>query len=104
MEPSRLMALLAQSPESMSFQDLWLLRGATSDDPLMQEILSPLEHRAFAREFTRENPLNALGLLAAVPGYQVAKMVGRAGAPRTAPSMQQFWGGLQGIAQGLRRQ
>lgn len=104
MDSARLMALLSQSPETMSFQDLWLLRDATSDDPLMQEILSPLEHRAFAREFTRENPLNALSLLAAVPGYQIAKLTGRAGAPRTAPSMQQFWGGVQGIAQGLRRQ
>jgi len=75
-------------------------RAATSD-PVMQEILAPQEHRQYAREAVRENPLMAAPIAVATPGYYLAKKLGVISGQRTKPSAQQVFAGLTGVGQGL---
>lgn len=69
-------------------------------DPALQDMLAAYEHRAFAREATRDNPLMALPIAAGIPLYQVAKMLGLTSS-RSAPSLYQAGQGLLGIGEGL---
>ncbi len=66
------------------------------------DALAAEEHRAFARESVRENPLMALSLLAAIPLYQGYKLTGLSSA-RSQPSWNQLKSGLLGIKEGLFR-
>lgn len=67
-----------------------------------QELLAPQEHRAFAREWTQENPLVAVpSLVVATPLYAAAKALGLVSA-RTKPSVNQVVQGYTGILDGLK--
>jgi hypothetical protein len=66
----------------------------------MQGLLSPYEHRAFAREATQENPLMALPIAAGTLAYQPYKALMGA---RSAPSFDQVGQGLLGVGEGLAR-
>ena len=87
-----------QALQSLSPADLLRLRASSPH----QDLLAPLEHRAFAREWVGENPLNALPLAAAIPGYQLAKLLGLTQS-RSKPSMDQLFGGYQGVLEGLNK-
>ena len=69
-------------------------------DPALQDMLAAYEHRAFAREATRDNPLMALPIAAGIPIYQLAKALGLTSS-RSAPSLHQAGQGLLGIGEGL---
>lgn len=69
--------------------------------PADQARLAPLEHRAFAREWTRENPLVAVpSLAAAIPLYTFAKALGIVKA-RSPASFAEVREGYRGIYEGL---
>lgn len=68
--------------------------------PELQNRLSKFEHRAFAREVIPENPLMALSLPLAIPGYQAYKTV--AGKSRSQPSIEQALQGLVGVGEGVK--
>lgn len=83
---------LAQLPHALLYQ-------ARERVPLEQQgMISPFEHRAFAREATEENPLMALPIAAAIPLYQLYKGVMGA---RSQPSLDQVLQGFTGIGEGL---
>jgi hypothetical protein len=64
--------------------------------------LAPLEHRAFAREWTQENPWLAVpSLAAAIPLYTAAKALGFTNA-RSKPSLREIGQGYAGILDGLK--
>lgn len=78
------------------------LRAARDKPGANQELLAPQEHRAFAREWTQENPLVAVpSLVAAIPLYAAAKQLGLIGA-RTKPSWNQIGQSYMGIYDGLK--
>lgn len=78
------------------------LRSAREQPGANQAALAPQEHRAFAREWTQENPLLAVPSLAfAIPGYAIAKKLGLIGA-RTQPSFEQMGQSYMGIYDGLK--
>ena len=64
-----------------------------------QDRLAGAEHRAFARESVIENPLMAISLMAAIPGYQAYKMV--TGKARSESSLDQVLQGYAGVGEGL---
>lgn len=65
-------------------------------------MLAPMEHRAFAREWTQENPLVAVpSLMAAIPLYTAVKALGLTKA-RSKPSINEVKQGYLGIWDGLR--
>jgi hypothetical protein len=72
-------------------------------DPEVNKVLAPYEHRAFAREFTRDNPWFAPAMPALPLGYAAMKA---ATAPfsndplRTPPSLSQIGQGMMGIGEG----
>jgi hypothetical protein len=63
-----------------------------------QGLISPYEHRAFAREATAENPWMALPIAAGTLAYQPYKMVMGA---RSGASLDQVKQGLTGVGEGL---
>ena len=83
----------------MSFDHLRMLRDLAP--PAVQATLAPYEHRAFAREYVGDNPLRALQMLGAVPGYQAYK--GLFGGSRSAPSWDQVGQGYLGTWEGLAK-
>jgi hypothetical protein len=87
--------------EDMGFHELRALRAA-NPDPMAQKFLAPYEHRAFAREYMGQNPVGGLGLLAGIPGYQLAKGMGLVGS-RTGSGdpWGQIKGGYTGLGEGL---
>lgn len=88
--------------KKMSHAELYNLREGNQDDKALQGALAPLEHQAFAREATAENPLMALPISLATPLYAGAKSVGLMNdANTTPPSVGQVKAGLQGVLQGL---
>ena len=96
---------MATDLESLSHEELSRMRNAPEAD---QELLAPLEHQAFAREYASESPLLALGLLGAIPAYQLGKSLGligsRTGASQPGAQMAAGYRGLgQGLAQAGRR-
>lgn len=92
----------------MAHSDLMLQRGLArqyNNIPLDRQ-LAPFEHQAFAREYVGAHPISgALGIGAAIPLYQLSKLLGIApesnGAP-TQASLQQLLSGYQGIGEGLQ--
>ena len=91
---------MAEDLESLSHAQLYLMRDKTTD-PAEQARLAPAEHQAFAREFSQESPLTALGLVAAIPAYQVAKATGLVGSRTGAGDpWAQLAAGYKGLGQG----
>lgn len=86
-----------------------------------QDLLAPLEHRAFARELVEERPEMALSLGVAIPAYTAAKIVSRmeaktpitvaaqqvarrfAGQARSKPSIREVTESFKGIGEGIVR-
>lgn len=64
-----------------------------------QNLISPFEHRAFAREAIAENPLMALPIAASIPAYQLYKLID--GGSRSSPSIDQVLQGFIGVGEGL---
>jgi hypothetical protein len=89
----------------MDHATLYNLRSR-NQDPAMQALLAPYEHRAFARQATQENPLMSAPIAVATPLYAGAKALGIAGradpgTPTTPPTMRQVGQGLLGVGEGL---
>lgn len=82
---------------TMNHSDLYIARGMIPSD--LQNKISPYEHRAFAREATRENPLLALPIAAGTLAYQPYKML--KGQSRSGASWNQIGHGLLGVGEGL---
>ena len=78
---------------------LYMARYGAKDQDL-QDMLAAYEHRAFAREAVKDNPFMAAPIAAAVPIYQLAKLLGLTSS-RSSPSMFQAGQGLLGIGEGL---
>lgn len=77
------------------------LRNRTVD-PAEQRRIAPAEHRAFAREWTQEQPLLAVpSLIAAIPAYSVAKAAGILRA-RTPASLDEMAEGYRGLGEGIQ--
>lgn len=88
---------------SMDWESLNELRLKYQNDPMAQQVLAPLEHQAYVREQTQQNPV-AGAVMGAVlePGYQLAKKVGLFnGQGATPASMDQVLGSLKGVKQGI---
>jgi len=79
---------------------LFAMRNAYPRGDYVQGILGPMEHAAFAEEWTRENPLAAIPLLFAIPGYTAAKKMGLTNA-RSPASMDEILQGYEGMMKGL---
>jgi hypothetical protein len=74
---------------------------AGANNRAAQNVLGPMEHQAFAREWTRENPLLAVPSIAvATPLYYLAKTAGLMKG-RSDPSLAELKAGYKGIFQGL---
>jgi hypothetical protein len=102
--------LMQKDLEAMRFAQLADLREKYKDDPEIQAQLAPYEHQQFARGLSEEDPLNALGLAIATPGYALAKspalirlsqMLGLVGPGATPASLDQIRQAYKGIGQGL---
>lgn len=91
-------AMLAQPQQmaGMSHAQLYQMRAGAPAEA--QNVISPYEHQAFAREATEENPFLALPIATAAPLYQVYKAVMGA---RSQPSMDQVLQGWKGVGEGL---
>lgn len=89
---------------AMTHAQLSQLRDAYPDNKDMQIRIAPFEHQAFAREYTKERPVaGTLGLMGAIPLYQLAKVGGfmQNGGTATPPSLNQMTQAYKGVAQGL---
>lgn len=91
---------------NMSHTELALLRDKFQKQPEIYAALAPFEHQAFAREWTRDNPMLAVpSLTAAIPLQYLAKKIGvmprMSDAPQSPASFDQFTHGFQGIGQGI---
>lgn len=83
-----------------TFNELYLAREKAS--PEEQARLAPFEHRAFAREFVRDNPVrNALSLGVAIPAYTAAKALGIIKGTRSPASLEEVKQGYKGVGEGL---
>lgn len=97
-----LAAALRQGLDKANHSDLVMLRklaekyGYAAD----QQLLTPFEHKAFAREYTAEHPGSAPSMFLAPAAYAAAKRLGAASG-RTKPSMDQVFAGMEGAAEGL---
>jgi len=96
------------SPDAMSHSQLLRLRNRLPDDSPRQSRLAALEHAAFAREWTREQPVRAVAsLLFAIPGYYAGKKLGviDARSPASLASVAAAYDGMwQGLGQAMGRQ
>lgn len=91
--------LLSFTPEELSQMDHATLYSARRFIPPDQQgLISPYEHRAFAREATTENPLLALPIAAGTMLYQPYKALMGA---RSDPSFSQVGQGLLGVGEGV---
>lgn len=92
--------------EKLAHSDLVQLRDKNADNEQLQQLLAPYEHRAFSREWTKEQPLIAApSLLFATPGYYIAKKLGfmSNGGTATPASLEQVKQGYKGIYEGLTK-
>lgn len=87
--------------ESLTHEELFRLRDRLPSGE-EQDAVANAEHRAFAREFAREKPLQALSLVAAIPAYFAAKKLGLARG-RSKASVEQMRQGFAGLFEGLRQ-
>jgi soluble lytic murein transglycosylase-like protein len=84
---------------SSSHSELYNKR-ATATNQEEQNTLANYEHRAFTREAVADNPLMAVPLAVAIPGYQATKAMGMQSS-RSEPSMAQAGAAYKGIGEGL---
>ncbi len=85
----------------LSHADLYAMRGRLAPNDPRQRHLALLEHEAFAREWTQENPfIAAPSLLFAIPAYTAAKKAGLLNA-RTPGSLEEIMAGYRGLLGGL---
>lgn len=86
---------------SMSHAQLYDAR--MNANPHMQAIISPYEHRAFAREYSQESPFSAaVSLPFAIPAYTMAKAMGLTNA-RSPASLNEIIQGYKGLYEGLTK-
>ena len=69
-------------------------------DRRRQNQLAGKEHAAFAEYSVRKNPLNALAMMAYIPGYAAAKGIG-AVEGWSDPGLEQMAAGYRGLGRGL---
>ena len=80
---------------------IYNLRDRYPANDYMQGILGPMEHSAFAEQWTRDNPWMAVpSLLFAIPGYTAAKATGMLN-NRSPASMDEIFSGYGGMLKGL---
>lgn len=95
-ESAPLERLSDRRPEQLIAMRLDLPKG----DP-RHAVIGPAEHRAFARDWTRRNPLSAVPvLLGGIPAYTVAKAAGMTNA-RSPASTQEMTEAYKGLGEGL---
>ena len=87
-------------PRTLGHADLLRLRNSLAPNDPRHAQLAPLEHAAFAREATAENPLSAIPLALAIPAYTGAKAVGLTDA-RSPATLEEVLLAYQGIGRGL---
>lgn len=93
-------ALLSLSSGDLAQIPHALLYSARAKVPREQQnMISPFEHRAFAREATMENPLMALPIAASIIPYQLYKAID--GRSRSKPSLDQVLQGFIGVGEGI---
>jgi hypothetical protein len=92
----------ANHPDPFSMMSFHELREMRALMPQAQKFLAPYEHRAYARELMQQSPGMGLGLIGAIPGYQVAKGLGLMGS-RTGLDLGQMGQGYVGMGEGLMR-
>ena len=86
--------------DGMSHAELLRLRNSLPDNDPRHAMLGPMEHAAFAREWTMENPLLAVPSLAvSIPGYSLAKLFGKGA--RTKASFGEMGQAYRGVGRGL---
>lgn len=94
---------LPRAETATTHAELFNIRAKLPQDKETQANAAPAEHRAFAREWTKENPLVAVpSLLAAIPLYSIAKATGIIKA-RSPASVDEVAEGYRGIMEGLIR-
>lgn len=87
-------------PSQLGHAELLAWRNRLPSGHPAQKTLGPAEHRAFAREWTRESPLVAVpSLLAAIPAYTLAKRLGVKKA-RTVGSLDEMAEAYRGMREG----
>lgn len=96
------MDALRTSFADLPWSDLYNLRKQYEGDPMMQQILAPLEHRAYTRELYKVDPLQAAAMVGLIPAYQGAKALGVAPGDATPPSLDQIFAGFQGLLEGFK--
>lgn len=85
----------------LSHAELYNLRDAAGSDNPLQATLGPMEHAAFAREWTEDQPFLAVpSLLAAIPAYTAAKALGLI-KTRSPASLSEMVQAYRGVGQGL---
>lgn len=92
----QLASFTPQQLNQMDHATLYSARGYAS--PEQQNILAPAEHRAFAREATRENPLMGVPIALASLAYQPYKMI--KGQSRSGAGINQVGQALVGVGEG----
>lgn len=93
-------SLKSLRPEQLGVMDWGTLLEARRHVPMdQQNAISPYEHRAYARETVRENPMSALGIAVGTLGYQPYKAIMQN--TRSKPSLDQLGQGLYGVGEGL---
>jgi len=88
----------------MSDSQLEDIRHQFPNDPAMQSVLAPYEHRAYARERVANNPAMAAFFTLAIPAYSAAKASGliKSDSPYASPaSLAEMAHGYRGMWEGL---
>ena len=86
--------------DQMPWEDLIHLRktvGTANQEE--QNRVANAEHQAYARERVKENPLQAIVMGAAIPGYQAYKAL--VPGSRSEGGLAQMGAGYKGVLQGL---
>lgn len=78
----------------------WRIRDSLPRNDPRHALYGPMEHRQFAHETVRDNPLMALPLAAAIPAYTGAKALGLTNA-RSPASTDEMWAGYHGLVEGM---
>lgn len=94
--------VLEQRLASMSHADLLNLRASFPRNSLVQSLLAPFEHRAFARERAQEDPAKAWVIPLMEAGYQGSKLIGAQKA-RSGASLDQLTQTLKGTWEGYSK-
>jgi hypothetical protein len=86
----------------MNFRTLTNLRDINTDQT-MQNLLAGYEHRAFAREYLKENPWMIPSMAVATPLYTGVKALPKAitgNQSRSQPSLFELGQGMMGVGEG----